>query len=76
MWFGLPLKSKPFYSHPAKCPLSGVKRTWAFALQMSAFDAKRTFERLSFAVSTHLIMMARLFVPKGLEVDRADPCLC
>ena len=25
------------------CPLSGVKRTWACALQMSAFDPKRTF---------------------------------
>ena len=25
------------------CPLSGVKRTWRFALQMSAFDPKRTF---------------------------------
>jgi hypothetical protein len=26
------------------CPLSGVKRTFLFALQMSAFDPKRTFE--------------------------------
>jgi hypothetical protein len=26
----------------ADCPLSGVKRTWALALQMSAFDPKRT----------------------------------
>src|SRR5262245_7593846 len=25
-----------------KCPLSGVKRTWAGAVQMSAFDPKRT----------------------------------
>ena len=25
-----------------KCPLLGVKRTWRFALQMSAFDPKRT----------------------------------
>src|SRR5215813_14732380 len=25
-----------------KCPLSGVKRTWLFALRMSAFDPKRT----------------------------------
>ena len=25
------------------CPLLGVKRTWAVALQMSAFDPKRTF---------------------------------
>src|SRR5262249_30317192 len=25
-----------------KCPLSGVKRTWLFAAQMSAFDPKRT----------------------------------
>ena len=25
------------------CPLSGVKRTWLFAAQMSAFDPKRTF---------------------------------
>src|SRR5262245_8401073 len=24
------------------CPLSGVKRTWRFALQMFAFDPKRT----------------------------------
>jgi len=24
------------------CPLSGVKRTWASALHMSAFDSKRT----------------------------------
>src|SRR5262249_1179469 len=31
--------------HPvlrSTCPLSGVKRTWAGALQMSAFDPKRT----------------------------------
>ena len=27
-----------------KCPLSGVKRTCHFALQMSAYDPKRTFE--------------------------------
>src|SRR6476660_594247 len=27
-----------------KCPLSGVKRTWPFALQMSASDPKRTFK--------------------------------
>ena len=26
-----------------ECPLLGVKRTWLFALQMSAFDPKRTF---------------------------------
>ena len=26
----------------AQCPLSGVKRTCRFALQMSAFDPKRT----------------------------------
>src|SRR5215475_10158557 len=26
------------------CPLSGVKRTFAFAPQMSAYDPKRTFE--------------------------------
>jgi hypothetical protein len=25
-----------------KCPLSGAKRTWVGALQMSAFDPKRT----------------------------------
>jgi hypothetical protein len=25
-----------------KCPLLGAKRTWLFALQMSAFDPKRT----------------------------------
>src|SRR5262245_27936691 len=25
------------------CPLSGEKRTWASALQMSAYDPKRTF---------------------------------
>ena len=24
------------------CPLSGVKRTWLFALHMSAYDPKRT----------------------------------
>jgi hypothetical protein len=28
--------------HTAECPLSGVKRTWVGALQMSAFDPKRT----------------------------------
>src|SRR5262245_34196103 len=27
-----------------QCPPSGVKRTWAGAPQMSAFDPKRTFE--------------------------------
>ena len=27
----------------AQCPLLGVKRTCSFALQMSAFDPKRTF---------------------------------
>ena len=26
------------------CPLSGVKRTWAGAVQMSAFDPKRTWQ--------------------------------
>jgi hypothetical protein len=26
-----------------ECPLLGVKRTYPFALQMSAFDPKRTF---------------------------------
>jgi hypothetical protein len=26
-----------------ECPLSGVKRTCAFALHMSAYDPKRTF---------------------------------
>src|SRR5262245_13414155 len=31
-----------------ECPLSGVKRTWAGAVQMSAFDPKR--HRLSSAV--------------------------
>jgi hypothetical protein len=33
------------YWHKAgirQCPLSGVKRTWHFAAQMSAFDPKRT----------------------------------
>jgi len=25
-----------------KCPLSGVKRTWLFAAQMSAYDPKQT----------------------------------
>jgi len=29
-------------NHSGECPLS-VKRTWLFALQMSAFDPKRTF---------------------------------
>jgi hypothetical protein len=28
------------------CPLSGVKRTWLFAAQMSAFDPKRTSSTL------------------------------
>jgi hypothetical protein len=27
----------------AECPLSGVKRTWSIAVQMSAYDPKRTF---------------------------------
>jgi len=26
----------------SQCPLSGVKRTWPIALQMSAYDPKRT----------------------------------
>jgi hypothetical protein len=30
-----------FYLHRT-CPLLGVKRTWPSALQMSAFDPKRT----------------------------------
>jgi len=37
-----------------RCPLSGIKRTWASALQMSAFDPKRTFTsfaELSFNVN-------------------------
>jgi len=29
-----------------KCPLSGVKQTWFFALHMSAFDPKRTLSAL------------------------------
>ena len=28
------------------CPLSGVKRTWLFAAQMSAFDPNRTSSRV------------------------------
>jgi hypothetical protein len=31
--------SKSFRMHAPKCPLSGVKRTWALALHMSAFPA-------------------------------------
>ena len=36
----------------AQCPLLGVKRTCSFALQMSAFDPKRTFQsgRLMFVL--------------------------
>jgi hypothetical protein len=30
-------------NHRTECPLSGVKRTWLFAAQMSAFDPKRTW---------------------------------
>ena len=30
-----------------KCPLSEVERTWPFALQMSAFDPKRTSDLIS-----------------------------
>ena len=29
--------------NPLSRSLSGVKRTWPFAMQMSAFDPKRTF---------------------------------
>ena len=35
-----------------QCPLLGVNRTWLFAAQMSAFDPKRTFARLSCASGT------------------------
>ena len=34
------------------CPLSGVKRTCLFALQMSANDPKRTFAQLGYASGT------------------------
>ena len=37
----------------AQCPLSGVKRTWASALQMSAFDPKRTWSLATWPLPTH-----------------------
>ena len=40
--------------HPSlqrTCPLSGVKRTWRFALHMSAFDPKRTFAKIGLRLS-------------------------
>ena len=30
-----------------ECPLSGVKQTWAIALQTSTYDPKRTLEGIS-----------------------------
>jgi hypothetical protein len=43
--FGCPLLavSGHFLLH-RECPLSGVKRTWLFAAQMSAFDPMRTLD--------------------------------
>ena len=39
---------------PRQCPLLGVKRTWGVALQMSAFDPKRTsVERLTTYFCAH-----------------------
>ena len=32
-----------YVDHACECPLLGVKRTWRFALQMSAYDPKRTW---------------------------------
>src|SRR5262249_21153391 len=48
-----------------KCPLLGVKRTWAGALQMSAYDPKRTY-----LVDTPLTAPHR--VPVRLIVLRPD----
>ena len=33
------------------CPLLGVKRTWRFALQMSAYDPKRTLAKIGLRLS-------------------------
>ena len=41
-------RSRPLLAlsgHTSECPLLGVKQTSRFALQMSAFDPKRTFVR-------------------------------
>ena len=43
--------TKRTYRVHRTCPLSGVKRTCPFALQMSAFDPKRTLNLKTIAVS-------------------------
>jgi hypothetical protein len=51
---GCPLMTQS--GHPKlqrTCPLSGVKRTWRFAAQMSAFDPKRTSELSPFQRAGH-----------------------
>jgi hypothetical protein len=47
-------------------PLSGVKRTWAGAVQMSAFDPKRTC-RLSFALALSFWIV--ILIRRDLEFD-------
>src|SRR5215475_3856665 len=50
----------------AGCPLLGVKRTYACALQMSAFDPKRKCDNWNFARPTALVCM-----PQQENADRA-----
>ena len=48
------------------CPLLGVKRTWRFALHMSAFDPKRTLGSQTAVVSNRCIRCRR---PEALGAD-------
>jgi hypothetical protein len=52
-----------------KCPLLGAKRTWLFALQMSAFDPKRTSLGLLLDpfLSTSESCYDRLSEPRGRQ---------
>jgi hypothetical protein len=55
-------------STPSRCLLSGVKRTWAGAVQMSAFDPKRD-------IGQHLILQWRSG-PQPLSKHLFEPLRC
>jgi hypothetical protein len=56
-----------------KCPLSGVKRTWPIAVQMSAYDPKRTSCRGAKYQNLHTIDLRRK--PPGGEMQRRGESL-
>src|SRR5262245_9712369 len=62
----------------AHCPLSGVKGTWAGAVQMSAFDPKRTSQNLTGRPMTQKTCPdcnGDCVIEKGMDSEqRCPPC--